>query len=93
MGPLVRRCAKALLFTGLFLVSVRFVHTYPIPMPVSQQHVLFELSEKFGVADPEMFYIYVAVLTNLGLAALEYRLLIWMWCHCRTKYRDVRRRN
>ena len=54
MATLVRRIFKTLLLCGLFFLSGRYVHTYPIPMTPDQQQQLIVISEKFGVDDYEL---------------------------------------
>ncbi|WP_395063424.1 hypothetical protein [Paraburkholderia silvatlantica] len=55
MGTLAPKAAKVLLFCALFLLAGRYVHTYPMPMTLQQQHYLIVISEAFGVADYELF--------------------------------------
>lgn len=69
MATLARRIFEMLLFVGLFVVSMRFVHTYPLPMTTDQQQRLLELSSKFEVTDSEAFYLSVVVAFNLLLAS------------------------
>ncbi|WP_414445250.1 hypothetical protein [Burkholderia sp. 22PA0106] len=79
MATLARSAFKVLLFVGLFAVSMRFVHTYPLPMTTSQQQRLLEISETFGARDPEGFYLSVVAVINLMLAAIEYSLIGTLW--------------
>jgi len=88
MATLARSAFKVLLFVGLFAVSMRFVHTYPLPMTTSQQQCLLEISEKFGVSDPEGFYLSVVAVVNLMLAAIEYWLMGKLW----RRYLEKRRK-
>ncbi|MBB5508326.1 hypothetical protein HDG35_004607 [Paraburkholderia sp. JPY681] len=37
MATLVRRVFKVVLFCGLFYLALRYVHTYPWPMPKSHR--------------------------------------------------------
>lgn len=46
---------KLVLFAGIYLLTLRFVHTYPLPMPPTQQHILFALSRGWEYAIPTIF--------------------------------------
>ncbi|WP_028232335.1 hypothetical protein [Paraburkholderia mimosarum] len=89
MATLARRIFKVLLFASLFVVSMRFVHTYPLPMTTDQQQRLLELSSRFGVSDSETFYLAVVAVINLLLAALEYLLMMKLWGICRARHRST----
>lgn len=78
---------KAILFVSLFSLSIRFIHTYPLPMPPEHQHQLFVLSQKFGIRDPGDLYLSAAVIVNLIAAAIEYTLLMRLWRKAKIKWR------
>jgi hypothetical protein len=78
---------RVMLFVGLFVLSVRFVHTYPLPMPPEHQHQLFVLSQKLGVRDPENLYLFAEVIVNLIAAAVGYMLLMRLWRKAKIKRR------
>jgi hypothetical protein len=79
MATLVRRISKTLLFCGLFFLSGRYVHTYPIPMTPDQQQQLIVISEKFGVDDYELFYIGAMALVDLVATTVAYVLIMKLW--------------
>lgn len=79
MATLVRRISKTLLFCGLFFLSGRYVHTYPLPMTPDQQQQLIAISEKFGVDDYELFYMGAMALVDLAAAILAYMLIMKLW--------------
>jgi dolichol kinase len=75
---------KTLLFLALFLLSVRYVHTYPVPLTRKQTDLLVTLSEKAGWKDPELFYIAVMSIIDLIAATLAYVAIIKLWRYYRT---------
>lgn len=90
MATLVHRALtivfKVSLFLGLFLLSMRLIHTYPLPMPPEHQRILFALSQELGVRDPDDLYISTVAIVNLFAAAVEYRLLMKLWRKAKTKW-------
>jgi hypothetical protein len=89
MATLARRVFKILLFIGLFLASMRFVHTYPLPMPADQQAYLIEISETFGVKDYEGFYLSAVTIVNLIVAIVLYVMTMKIWRRYRSKRRPA----
>ncbi|AIN15255.1 hypothetical protein B7R74_07330 [Yersinia pseudotuberculosis] len=79
MATLARRLFKTLLFVGLLLLSIRYVHTYPVPMPADQLALLFTLSEKLGIRDPDDLYIPVMMIVDLIAAIIAYVLIMKLW--------------
>jgi hypothetical protein len=75
----VRGVLKILLFLGLYALTLRFVHTYPIPMPPDQQHVLLTLSRKLGVRDPDDLYVYTFAVVDLIIATVVYMTVMRFW--------------
>ncbi|MGN6087134.1 hypothetical protein [Trinickia sp.] len=73
--------SKALLFVVLFVFSMRFVHTYPLPMPPDQQQKLFLISQELEIRDPDDLYLSAVAIVNLIVASMEYVLIakIWIW--------------
>lgn len=86
MGKIVRRAIKILLFSGLFFFSVRYIHTYPLPMPPRHQYYLRLICEQFGVDDYEFFYICAMVAIDLIVTVIVYSMLIRLWRRYRTKH-------
>lgn len=68
---------------------MRFIHTYPLPMPMAQQRYLIAISETFGVNDYEGFYLSAVAVVNLIVAAIEYTLIMKLWRHYRAKHKDA----
>ncbi|MBN3806623.1 hypothetical protein GXB81_26760 [Paraburkholderia sp. Ac-20336] len=85
MAILVRRLFKIALFIGLFLLSVRYVHTYPWPMPESQALRWLSIANGFGLHDPDDVYIPVMVAIELIVAVVVYMAIMRLWRHYRTK--------
>jgi hypothetical protein len=70
---------KVLPFLGLYALTLRIAHTYPLPMSLEQQHMLFTLSRKLGVRDPEDLYLYTFAVVDLIIAALLYMAIVRFW--------------
>ncbi|MBN3804069.1 hypothetical protein GXB81_13555 [Paraburkholderia sp. Ac-20336] len=79
MVRLVRSIFKVALFIGLFLLSVRYVHTYPMPMPESQLAFWFAASDWFGIRDPDDLYIPTMVVIELIVTILAYVAIMKLW--------------
>ncbi|MZI90893.1 hypothetical protein F6X50_17730 [Dickeya dianthicola] len=75
---------KTLLFIALFLLAIRYVHTYPVPLTRKQTDLLVTLSEKAGWKDPELFYITVMSIIDLIAATLAYVAIIKLWRYYHT---------
>jgi hypothetical protein len=73
----------------MFVISVRFIHTYPLPMAPEHQHQLFVLSRKLGVRDPEDLYLSAEVIVNLIAATIEYILVMRLWRKVQRKWRHT----
>ena len=86
MEKLARRIVKAILFFCLFLLAGRYVHTYPLPMTLEQQHYLSTISELFGVYDYEFFYVVSMIILDLIVTVIAYSILIRLWRRYRTKH-------
>ncbi|QWT39259.1 hypothetical protein [Dickeya dadantii] len=84
MTTLIRKTLKTILFIVLFLFSVRYVHTYPVPMTKDQVALLFRLSDAVGVRDPEDLYISAMLAIELITTILTYSLIIKLWRYYRT---------
>lgn len=54
MATLVRRLLKVLFFIGLFILAVKYIHSYPYPMPESQLQYWFSISEFLGFSNPKI---------------------------------------
>ncbi|WP_250530413.1 hypothetical protein [Caballeronia sp. ATUFL_F1_KS4A] len=79
MATVVRKLIKVALFSGLFLLAVRYVHTYPLPMTESQQHVLLVIADSVGVEDAEMLYILSMTTVDLLVAIVAYKVIMKLW--------------
>ncbi|WP_414448364.1 hypothetical protein AB4851_02995 [Burkholderia sp. 22PA0099] len=87
----LKRISKILLFIGIYASTLRVVHTYPIPMPANQQEILFMLSDKLGIHDPDTLYIYGFAFFDLLIAIVVYRMIMKIWKKFREK--SASRRN
>jgi hypothetical protein len=87
MATLARRLSKTLLFVGLFLLSVRYVHTYPVPMPESQLAVLLSISHSMGIRDPDDLYIPVMLILELLTTIAAYVLIFKFWRFFNTRHK------
>lgn len=85
MGTLARRAIKTLVLFCLFFFSVRYVHTYPLPMPPHHQYYLRRICELFAVDDYEFFYICSMVAIDLIVTMIAYSLLMKLWRRYRAK--------
>ncbi|TYL42939.1 hypothetical protein FDP13_09455 [Dickeya sp. ws52] len=79
MTTFIHRMIKTLLFIVLFFLSVRYVHTYPIPMPKEQVTLLFKLSAALGIRDPEDLYISSMLIIELITTIAAYILIMKAW--------------
>lgn len=84
MAILARRLCKLFIFVALFLLTVRYVHTYPLPMTLEQQHILIGIADKLGVTDYELLYIGTMTAIDLIVAIVLYVLAMKMWRIFRT---------
>lgn len=76
MAKLARRILRLMLFAGLLCLSVRYVHTYPIPMTQDQQQDLIVISERLGVRDAEALYIFTMCFIDLVATLLAYGMIV-----------------
>lgn len=90
MVILVRKVVKGLLFVSLFLPSIRYVHTYPLPMPNDQVEWWFVFSEKFGIDDVEGFCLSVTTLADLIVSLFVYLGVLKLWKNLQTRRRTIR---
>ncbi|CAB3793525.1 hypothetical protein LMG28688_03729 [Paraburkholderia caffeinitolerans] len=79
MATLVRWLFKTILFIGLFLLSVRYVHTYPLPMPENQLSAWLSTANRIGIRDPDDLYIPVMLVIEFIVALLAYTAIIKLW--------------
>ncbi|EDT41387.1 hypothetical protein [Burkholderia ambifaria] len=84
MATFTRRLLKALLFIGLFLISVRYIPLSHEWTPADAR-AWWRASEWLGVRDPEDLYFVVWVTIELSAAALAYVAIMWLWRHHRKK--------
>ncbi|MGF6639839.1 hypothetical protein [Paraburkholderia sp. MM6662-R1] len=90
MATLVRRLFKVVLFCGLFRLFLPYVHTYPIPMPRSQELAWLHVANRLGIRDPDDLFFAVTVAMNLIAATLAYVAIMKLWRHHRRTRRTVR---
>jgi hypothetical protein len=79
MATLARRLFKTVLFFGLFLLSVRYVHTYPFPMPQEQLRILLAICDAMDIRDPDDLYIPAMLVLELLTTIAAYILIIKSW--------------
>ncbi|WP_321927615.1 hypothetical protein [Paraburkholderia guartelaensis] len=89
MATLARRLAKVTLFVSLFLLSVRYVHTYPLRMPESQLSVWLSVSNRMGIRDPDDLYIPVMLIAELAVTLFLYATIVKIWRYFWTKHRGM----
>lgn len=93
MATFVRNFMKIItrifVFVGIYILTLRFVHTWPLPMPADQQHMLFMLSRRLGIRDPDDLYIGGFALVDLIIAVVVYRAVMKLWRCYRQKRRDA----
>jgi hypothetical protein len=85
MATLARRLLKVLIFIGLFILAVKYVHTYPYPMPESQLRQWFTISEFFGISNPEDLYFPLMLVLDFIVAVVAYMLIMKVWRKLKTK--------
>ncbi|WES90704.1 hypothetical protein OHJ28_02485 [Dickeya fangzhongdai] len=84
MTAFTRRALKTILFIALVFLSIRYVHTYPVPMTKDQVTLLFRLSDALSIRDPEDLYISAMMVIELITAILAYLLIIKLWRYYHT---------
>jgi heme/copper-type cytochrome/quinol oxidase subunit 2 len=75
------------LLIGLFFLSVRYVHTYPWPMPESQLVFWLSAAGRLGIHDPDDIYIPAMMIIELIVTVVAYVAIIKLWRYCRAKRR------
>ncbi|TDY44476.1 hypothetical protein BX592_116124 [Paraburkholderia rhizosphaerae] len=85
------RMLKGSLFVGLFILSLKVVRTYPIPMTGEQVEWWLCLSEKLDISDLENIWVPVTCLADLIIAFFLYIGVIKLWKTLQTKRRTNRR--
>jgi len=79
MATLVRRLFKTALFIGLFVFSIRYVHTYPVPMPGNQLAFWIDASDRLGIINPDNLYIPTMVVIELIVTIVVYMAIMKLW--------------
>ena len=79
MATLARRLFKAVLFISLFVLSIRYVHTYPWPMPESHALAWLSIANRFGLHDPDDVYIPAMLALELICTVLVYAAIMALW--------------
>jgi hypothetical protein len=88
---LARYLVGVLLFVGLFLLPLRFIHVYPFPMTGDQLRWWFAASDKFGIRDPEDLEISVTLIADLIVTVFLYMGVQKLWETLQAKRRAARR--
>ncbi|MDS0795103.1 hypothetical protein NUV26_23295 [Burkholderia pseudomultivorans] len=84
MATLARRLLKALLFIGLFVISVRYIPLSNEWTP-AEARAWWRASEWLGVHDPDDLYFVVWVTIELIVAVLAYMAITRVWRYYRGK--------
>jgi hypothetical protein len=79
MAILARRGFKVALFIALFYLAVRYVHTYPWPMPENQALAWLSIANGFGPHDPDDVYIPTMIVLELITTVLAYVAIVKFW--------------
>lgn len=79
MATLARRVFKVALFCCLFYLALRYIHTYPWPMPERQSLMWWRAARRLGIRDPEDLYFWVWVPVALFSAMLAYVAIMKLW--------------
>jgi hypothetical protein len=87
MATLVRRLLKTVLFVGLFMLSVRYVHTHPVPMAENQLMVLLSIANRVGIRDPDDLYILVMLILELLVTVVAYVMFLKLWRLLKARHR------
>ncbi|AHK18685.1 hypothetical protein [Yersinia similis] len=85
MATLVRRLLKVLFFIGLFILAVKYIHSYPYPMPESQLQHWFSISEFLGFSNPEDIYFPAMLVLDIIVASLAYVFIMKGFYKFRTR--------
>ncbi|HTH61353.1 MAG TPA: hypothetical protein VL689_14470 [Paraburkholderia sp.] len=78
---------KTVLFLAIYALALRLIHTYPLPMPEDQQHILFAISQTMGIRDPDDLYIITFAVVDLIVAIAAYWSIMKIWRHGASKDR------
>ncbi|MCC8394553.1 hypothetical protein LJ656_18340 [Paraburkholderia sp. MMS20-SJTR3] len=76
---LIERLLKVALFIGLLLISIRYVHTYPVMMPRSQLLYWVAAADLLGIYDVDDLYIPLWMFIQLIVAIVAYRTIMRLW--------------
>jgi hypothetical protein len=77
MATPARRLFKVALFTGLFLLSARFIGS--MPMPECEWFGWFYIAQGLGLREPSDVYIPVNLAVSLIFAVWAYRAVVKLW--------------
>jgi hypothetical protein len=91
MAILVRSLVKALVFVGLYVLALRFIHTYPIPMTDDQIRWWFAFSRKFDVHDPDDMWFALTFIANLIVTIFLYMGVQRLWKTLQARRQTARR--
>ena len=87
MEKLAHRSFKFALFLSIFVLSIRYVHTYPIPMPADQFRILLAICDRLNVRDPDDVYIPAMLFLELLTTIAAYVAVMRLLCHFKTRTR------
>jgi hypothetical protein len=90
MAILVRSFIKGLLFFVLFLLALKFVHTYPMPMTDEQVAWWLAMSRRLGIRDPDDLWMPATLIVDLIVTVSIYIGITRLWKTLRAKHRSNR---
>ncbi|UJR53000.1 hypothetical protein [Dickeya zeae] len=70
---------KTLFFLTLYVISLHYVHPYPITFTHGMTDRLVTVANYLGFSDPEWFYLLAVLMINMMLTVVLYGLSMRAW--------------
>ncbi|WP_219952505.1 hypothetical protein [Dickeya zeae] len=70
---------KILLFLIIYIVSLGYIHPYPITFTRSMTDQLVTVANYLGFSDPEWFYLLTVLMINMMITVVLYGLSMRAW--------------
>ncbi|UUE10468.1 hypothetical protein NMX13_02350 [Dickeya zeae] len=70
---------KILFFLILYVISLHYIHPYPITFTRSMTDQLVTVANYLGFSDPEWFYLLAVLMINMMITVVLYRLSMRAW--------------
>ena len=67
------------MFIVVYLLSLRFIHPYPVQLTIKQAGQLTRTANRPGFHDPEMFYLLAVMLINALITLALCAILLRIW--------------